>query len=189
MSEPIKYWLIGIQYLRLTEASCEELVKSQNEPGLAYIGSADWEDYLDATKWSDHSIGIAILFNFFHGMEVLLKGFLALKAKPFKKNHRLTQILDEFEMEYPGTRLALLIRKYTKELVPWSPLAMFLETNGVSIDDWYDALKYPESKKGRTYSHVDLKYGGFDTLHFWRSVGETAILLRKEAVELSKALQ
>ncbi|WP_243318920.1 hypothetical protein [Geothrix paludis] len=188
MNEAFNYWLIGIQYLRLAEAACNELVGRENASGVVFIGAVDWDEYLEATKWSDHSIGIAILFNFFHGIEVLLKGFLSLKAASPPRHHRLSEILMEFEKEYPGTRLSSLVREYTEELCPYSPLGQFFRTNAISVDEWYEALKYPESKSGRSYRHTDLKYGGLDTVHFWKSIGNTAILLRKEAVQLSRSI-
>lgn len=188
MAEAFDYWIIGIQYLRLSEAACQELVKQENVHGVVFSGPWDWEDYLEVTKWSDHSIGIAILFNFFHGIEVLLKGFISLRRST-PKHHKLTDILREFEKEFPESGLSSLARKHTVDLDPSSPLGLFLAKNRVSVDEWYVALKYPESTKGHTYTHADLKYGGSNTLNFWKSIGETAVDLRKEAVKLSVSAQ
>lgn len=104
-------------------------------------------------------------------------------------HHRLLTLLSEFEKEFPGTEFAATARKYTVDLDQNSPLGLFFATNGVSIDDWFEALKYPELRSGQAIIHVDLKGGGTRTLGFWEAIGSSAVQLRKLAVELSVSLQ
>ena len=190
MAEGFDYWIIGTQYLRLAEAACGELVQRENVTGVIFNGEIDWDEYLEVTKWSDQSIGIAVLFNFLHGVEVLVKGFLLSQGQdPAAHRHKLSKLVESFESNFPNSNMAILIRKYTLEIEPNSPFGTFLTSNGASIDDWYEALKYPESNRGKLFTHDDLKYGGAATLCFWRDLGETAANIRKEAVSLSRAIQ
>jgi len=187
MSEAMAYWSLGTQFLSLAEEVCKELSKAGN----VHIAITDKllanGEYEEMTKWSDFSIGIPVLFNFFHGVELLLKGFIAL-SKQVPPHHRLTELLENFENRYPLTKVGELIKSYTKCLNPQSPLSRFFTTNGISIDDWYHALKYPDFKGRQQFSHFELKYGGTGTLNFWQSLGRDAGNLRLESVQLAKSL-
>jgi hypothetical protein len=49
-------------------------------------------------------------------------------------------------------------------------------------------LKYPESKGGQRHNHLDLKYGGRNTLIFWETLGNAAAEIRVAAVKLAHEL-
>jgi len=54
------------------------------------------------TKWSDARLVEPLLFNFYHGLELLLKGFALWKSGSNPKlDHLLTVLLDSFMKEYP----------------------------------------------------------------------------------------
>lgn len=83
-AEALHYWRLATQYLDLTEAVSTELVRSGN-PWVIVASELSDAQYRESTTWSDHRIGVAVLFNFYHGVELVLKGFLALggSAPPF----------------------------------------------------------------------------------------------------------
>lgn len=175
-------WTISEKFLRLAEASCAQLVANGNKHVLVSEGPIDYEE---ATRWSDFSVGLPILFNFFHGIELLLKGFLVLAGRKPANRHELTILLSEFERLHNGSQLAQSLARNIRDIDADSPLGKHLKTNSIKIDDWYQALKYPESTKGQPFSHFDLKYGGSETLSFWQELGESARQLREQAVKLS----
>ena len=182
--QSLGYWSVGTHFLRLAEGACKELTSSNN----AWVIVSDHDssgNYAEATRWSDHSVGIAILFNFFHGIELLLKGFIGLKEK-VPVDHRLTALYTIFEKHYAHSDLAPLIKAHVYSIEPHSPLGRFISANGITIDNWYEALKYPESKGGHPFSHFELKYGGESTVLFWSEIGKAALNLRLEAVALSR---
>jgi len=182
----IGYWRLATDFLDLVEAACGELVENAN--AWVVIGDESTiEKYRELTKWSDHRIAVPVLFNFLHGVELILKGFISLQGN-VPRHHELTRLLADFNTACPDTRLGALIADYTGGLNPASPLGCFFATNGISVDDWYIALKYPESAAGRPYDHVDLKYGATRTLSFWKALGQAAAEIRVAAVELARDL-
>lgn len=148
------YWAIGTKFLGLAEAAIVEMVDSGN-PWVLVGDESVAQDYDNLTKWSDHAVGIPVVFNFLHGVELMLKGFLALKGE-VPTHHRLSQLLSDFEQAFGKTELGAGIRQAIEPL-PNSPLGRFLQANGISVDDWYQALKYPESTKHQEFFHTDLK--------------------------------
>lgn len=179
------YWNIAVNFLRLVEGSCALLVDSGNQSMVFSDGPMEPEEYAAATKWSDHSIGLPVLFNFFHGAELLLKGFLVAAGRNVK-GHRLTKLLNDFEQSEGDTELGRSLAAVIRHIDSSSPLGLFLTTNNIGIDEWYEALKYPESMEGKPFQHHDLKYGGPETVEFWKNLGEQAKRLRTQAVALSR---
>lgn len=63
------YGTIALHFLRLTEAACRELVATENADVVVLDETIDSDETIEdafdeATRWSDHAIGIAVLFNF-----------------------------------------------------------------------------------------------------------------------------
>jgi hypothetical protein len=144
--------------------------------------------YIEITKWSDHAVGIAILFNYFHGIEATLKGFIS-HYEHAPKNHKLTHLLDKFNNLFPGTPVTPLVWRHTKGLDADSPLGRFFSANIISVDDWYQALKYPESINGEAFIHTELMYGGLKSLPFWEEISDNASRLCDEAHLLAEKLE
>lgn len=125
---PIDYWLLGAQYLRLAEASCNEFVASKNAHFVTEAGRLpSASEYKEKTKWSDHAVGIAVLFNYFHGIEVILKGFIALAGDDVPRHHKLTGLLSDFEAKFPESTFANLIRSSTIGQDVDTPLGHFFK--------------------------------------------------------------
>lgn len=187
---PIDYWLLGAQYLQLAEASCNELVASKNAHFVTEAGRLpSATDYKEKTKWSDHTVGIAVLFNYFHGIEVILKGFIVLAGDAVPRHHKLTALLSDFEAKFPESTVANLIRSSTIEQDVDTPLGRFFQINEISVDAWYEALKYPESNKGQLFSHNALKFGGENVIPFWEIIAQSSQQICIEAVKLARSLE
>ncbi len=186
-SKSLGYWTLSLHFLQLAEASCALLVITENTFVVISDAPRGPSEYDEATRWSDHSVGIAILFNFFHGIELLLKGFISASGTA-PPHHRLTELLTTFEKSQRNSDLAKTISANVRSIDPNSPLGTFMTNNSIQIDKWFEALKYPESTKGQPFNHIDLKYGGSDTVPFWQSIGEAARQVRLQAVSLSREL-
>ncbi|MGY4829170.1 hypothetical protein ACVNIS_11375 [Sphaerotilaceae bacterium SBD11-9] len=185
----LDYATLGMQFLRAAENSCAELVKRDNCLAVVFNSEQgfDMEAYEEATGWSDHKIGVPILFTFFHGVELTLKAFL-VPAGVGKKNHRLTQLLAEFESIYPNTKLAAHLRQCITGIDAAAPLGAFLDRNAATVDSWYQTLKYPETMNGLPVIHTALKYKGTDGVPFWESVGDAARDIRLECIALARSV-
>lgn len=187
------YGTIALHFLRLTEGACRELVAAENAHFVLSdvpIDQAAYDDdaYDEATRWSDHSIGVAVLFNFYHGVELLLKGFMRTSSGSKSGAHKLSQLLRAFEQSQGQVDLGSTLARRIRAIDPTCPMGEFLAKNAIGIDEWYEALKYPESLRGKVYTHRPLKYGDEATVPFWQALGEDAKRLRLQAVELSRKL-
>lgn len=199
------YLAVGEQFLHLAELACNELVNSGNpivlvrelRKGAPPTDEKNFpvEECLEATKWSDIRISIPVVFNFYHGIELILKEFIADKEwlKGLKDKHKLTELLTKFNEEHSkttqGQTIANIIGKYTCCYDKKSPLGKFFVKNNITPDKWYESLKYPESNKGQSFSHFDLKYGSSNTIKFWESISEDAHYLQQEANKLAITLK
>ena len=185
-SSPLSFWTLGAQFLRLAHESSAEIVKADNTTGVLSNAPLTPDQYDQIARWSDRTVGTAVLFSYFHGIELVLKGSLA-DNRTKKKHHRLSLLLSDFEQAFPNTELGMAICRALPTPSPASPMSRFLASNSIQIDDWYDALKYPESKSEKAYSHIDLKYGGTETLPFWGEIYSSSAEIPAQAVALSRA--
>ena len=70
----------GRQYLNLADAAANEIFLQGNPCGLVSDEPISPERFAEETKWADHNLCLPILFNFYHGIEVLMKGILRFKS-------------------------------------------------------------------------------------------------------------
>jgi len=186
-SKFLGYAVLSLQFLRITENCCAELVARDNTLTVAsdMAKPFDLEAFEEVTGWSDHKIAIPILFNFFHGIELTLKGFLA-HVNATAASHKLTQLLAEFKQIYGDSDLAKLLDQHVTGIDVKTPLGAFLNRNQVTIDGWYQTLKYPETTKGIVVAHTDLQYKGSDGVSFWQDIGCTARDIRLSCLALAR---
>ena len=163
--------------------SAQQIVSSGNSHFV--IGKLPIEEYNFRTRFTDHNIGVALLFNFYHGIELSIKGhLLGLTHRP-AKGHKLTDLMAK--LANSGCTNSLV-----GALDPWlSPneatvMGKFLSANKLQIDQWYEALKYADLCNSKVVSHFDLKYGGHETLDFWNSISEASEKILKLSVEMSR---
>ncbi|HEY0974806.1 MAG TPA: hypothetical protein VGE57_09960 [Solimonas sp.] len=182
---PKRYWTLAAQFLRLAHESCVEIVNSGNKFMVSAAKPISQFEFDQAVRWSDHAVGTGVLFSYYHGIELILKGFLAAVGVR-SQHHRLTDLLKNFESRFPGTDLGKAISSALPQAGGDSPMGRFLASNSIQIDDWYEALKYPESMRGATFDHFDLKFGGQSTIPFWSSVHASSAEINSKAVTLSQ---
>jgi hypothetical protein len=146
-----------------------------------FQSGADFEkldkEYDEASYWSDHKLAIPLLFNLYHGIELILKGLLVLSEEE-SKNHNLSDLLETTKKEHVNADFICHIEKYlVKEKLP-GILNNFFSDSGIEVDEWYQALKYPESNKGKKYEHLPLKYQEEEGALFCAELHENISLLR-----------
>ncbi len=181
------YWCVGLHFLQLAELASQQLVAQRNALTMVSDAPIDFLDYHTATAWSDFRIGVPILFNFLHGIEVTLKGFLHLAGNPPKQNHGLTKLCSDFSAHFNGSDIATISAHYILSTDPNLPLSKFFAENNLSIDRWHEALRYPETKGGDSFTHMPLMYSGLGGVEFWSSIEEAARQIRLSAVALAEA--
>ena len=187
-SKALAFWTVGIQYLHLVQCVSDEIQKQGNVHVLISDGPISTDEYNEKTKWSDHGLVIPLLFNLFHGLEVILKGFLCAKGRQFGVSHKLSQLLSDFKAEYPSSSLVPLFEKYIENAHLPSILSDFCNESRITIDEYYQALKYPEGTSGNQYQHYSLKYKGEEGSSFFSALRDDIEILRMESVRLSRQI-
>lgn len=178
MHEAHSYFVLAAHFLRLAEGAARKLVKTKNKISVVSGGDISVDCYARKTRWSDHSISIAVMFSFYHGIELTLKGCLLLNGLS-KQTHRLSNLFEVFEQKHAGSELAVELSQHIVNISFNSPLGGFLKENQINIDSWYQSLKYPKSTNGENFSHWKLQYGGASTIKFWRKIKKSAKRIRK----------
>jgi len=187
MMREFGYWSTGIQYLHIVDVVAQKLIENENVHVVISNKEITEEEYNDKTRWSDFNLILPLLFNFYHGIEVILKGFLAAKGKPVK-GHNLKELLKDFSGLYTESTLNNLLGKYIYQDQLKEPLASFFEQSSSTADEFYQALKYPESTKGEPYKHEVLMEKGSEGISFFKILVNDIRNIRIEAVRVGRAL-
>lgn len=174
----ISFWKIGEQFLRLSNVAAKNLV-ANNNPYLTLTDSI--EESEQEMEWSDHNIAIPLLFNFYHGIELMLKGFLAFNEVQCR-NHKFSNLIRDFERDLGSNDFLDLVKKHTIKLNKKSFISDFNTENSINIDDWYQSLKYPEMNNDRTIFHSRLQFNGQHALEFWQEIANDSL----ELIRLSR---
>ena len=168
------YWRVGFQYFDLSECVSREIAKTGNTWIFIQEGT-NWaeqeEKYKEKTKWADYNQGIPVIFNFYHGLELLLKGFLVAEGKA-GKSHSLSCLLHSVSNALPNQRFTTLAAKYVDSASLPKLLADFIAASGSDIDMWYQAFKYPEDVKGNPFDHSQLICREGDGAKFFTQLAE-----------------
>lgn len=177
------------QFLQLARNACTELVARENSICVVVDGTQpiDFQSSDEALRWSDFRIGVPVLFNLFHGIELTMKAFLIHAGTSVPPHHRLGDLLTAFEALHGDSDLAHVLNACIRDIDQDVPLGRFLATNATSIDAWYQTLKYPETRGGDSVNHCDLQFGADATLAFWQSMGDTAGNVWRAAVVLGRS--
>ena len=186
--EALGYWKIGVDYLHLVKCVIGETINQGNVNILLKSVPISEEMYAQETKWSDHNLIIPILFDFYHALEVIFKGFLISSGHPIEKNHKLSKLLSDFESCLPNNCIASIAEKYIKQDKLLPLIASFCNESGISVDEYYQALKYPESTSGNVYNHYPLKYQDKSGLTFFRQFIADVDQIKIATVTLGKSL-
>jgi len=106
-----QFWnLVREAIIQMEKLENKSLIISNYDPSLSKKES--WEKYEEQTKWNDFNVGVPVLFNYYHGLELLMKGLLQEIGKlPDKNNHNLTdyhKVIKENESEFTEELVALV---------------------------------------------------------------------------------
>ncbi len=186
-TEALGFWTIGIQYLHLVQAVSNETHQQGNTHVVISDDNICVNEYQEQTKWSDHNLVIPLLFNFYHGLETILKGFCLAKRIAGRHTHKLSDLLTEFKTNYPGSDLIPLFEKYIVQANFPAILADFCTTSGITMDDYYQALKYPVSTRGQQYQHHPLKYRESEGSAFFCELRDDIAEIRAKTVSLGRS--
>jgi hypothetical protein len=191
----LSFWTISFQYLMLVENVARETVSSGNSLGLTKDiseGPITEDELCEATRWSDHSLVIPLLFNLYHGIKLLVKGFLLITPGiVVKPKHSIQRLCREFSKAYPAEQeINYFLHKYTEENQLPLFLNEFLKDNALTFADLYQSLRYPSDQDFVDMKrYVQLKYKGQEGVLFFQELYETIKSIRPLAVRLGRILE
>jgi hypothetical protein len=144
------YISIGYNFLQLATNSIDELLAQGNRSLIMTSGNKSdeeaWREYEEKTKWNDQNVAIPILFNFFHGTELILKGLILHCGGTLKTTHRLTGHLEQLRKCPNPPHKAVL--DHLQKIITKNGLEDFFKINNSSVDSFYELFRYPEMKNG-----------------------------------------
>ncbi len=169
---------LGYKFLILTENALNELIQSGNKH-VILSDKPIGDDYFNKVRWSDFQIAIPVFFNFYHALELIMKGLLSLKGN-VKNNHNLSLSLQGIKeiKEFPAD-IILILDKYIYEDQLNTLLKSFLKINDIGVNEFYEYLRYPYNKAfTKTISYSELKYKGAKALPYYKEIVQDSIGLR-----------
>ena len=162
------------QYLELCSNTSKLIVKHGNTDleGIDENGSV----------WTDYYLAIPVLFNFYHGLELYFKGLIIVEGVNIQ-NHKLTELMAKVKELHPDGMFLYSIEKYISTESSPPIISKFLNSASIQIDDWYQAFKYPESTKGKTFDHYDLQFTGSEGVQLFSNLVSDIKAFKEDAVK------
>ncbi len=178
--EAIRLALMACDFWQLTANAAEELAQQGNHCSLSYIGwgwpsKEEWENH---TKWSDINIGQPVLFNFYHGIELSLKALIVAKGQKIKNNHQLSKLVNQVGALYKDEELTSFYSKYVVlDKLP-KILYDFCRESDMTMDLYFQSLKYPTSTKGVEFNHSVLRYNEDSGIELFSEIRADVVFIR-----------
>jgi hypothetical protein len=181
----------SFNHLSLVENVLNETIRQGNE----HVVTSNYEllpgEYEIKTKWSDFNIIIPTLNNFYHGLELLMKGLILLFEEDVSIDHNLETLFGKISQ---NSKINIEIKNSLAEhldknkLYAWI-ITDFLKDNELTINQMYQALRYPldtKFEKIREYYH--LHYREEDGIPYFKKIINDSQKIRKECVELYRKI-
>jgi hypothetical protein len=178
---------VGYNFLKLSINSIDEMIKQGNKRLI--ISSADqsnddeWKEYDEQTKWNDQNIGIPILFNFFHGTELILKGLILQCGGIIeqKTRHKLSDLLKNLKNcpNPPNDKLV----NHLQKIINGIGLEDFFEINSSSVDSFYELFKYPKLNNGKDVEFWMIRGTEEIGLERFKYISDLASSIKLEIIE------
>lgn len=186
--EAVRLWGLALNFWRLTRNASDELIKAGNPNSMFYEGweTPTNEEYEEHVKWADDNIVEPLLFNFYHGIELSLKSLIAAKGVQLKASHKLSQLLSEFNSLYPNSELTEFFEKYIVLDKNPSILKVFCSESSITMDYFFQSLKYPSSTTGISFNHTVLRSHGEDGVALFQDISSE---LAKVTVQFNRLIE
>jgi len=156
-----KWGTLALKFFNSAAFQAKRIVQSGNPNVIISDKEMSIEEYDIATEANDRNLAIPVIYNFYHGVELLLKGALLADGKLQKKDHNLDNLYSSFCKEFPNEQD--MIDEFGKVIIPSSmekddPVRRFCEVNKLTPAKFYEALRYPENRSGDDFIHSGLSY-------------------------------
>jgi hypothetical protein len=180
--EAVRFYGLAHNFWQLTLNVAEEIIERGNPSSMSYEGWG-WpsdEEYEEHMKWSDLNIVEPTLFNFYHGIELSLKSLILAKEVELKNYHKLSKLLDEVNKLYGGVSFVGFYEKYIDQEKLPEVIKKFCVDAGMTMDLYFQSLKYPTSTKGHKFNHSSLRALDESGVTLFQEISEDLRSTRKE---------
>jgi len=159
---------LAYKFWKLSENAIEIMGKTGNKDIVFTDGSTpqslSWSDAEETFKWNANSIGIPVLFNFYHGLELFMKGFMDNDRILCEKSHTLTSLYKDLRTSNSAPESVLYVLKkilFSKN----NKLHQFFKDNDEKngIDSFYLSLKYPIQNNAEVVKSKVIRENGYES--------------------------
>lgn len=190
------YWSMGEQFWVLVQGICKIIVDNRNASGAVLLNKMitlkEEKEIQENSKRSDMYMVIPLLFNFYHGVELMLKGLVLFAEGPKQKpEHNLIQLQERFAKHYPNqNRLIAYFAKYLDKSQMPGLLQAFLNGNNLTVNRFYESFRYPANKDlSQEYMYFTLKYKGSEGINFYETLADDISEMMRLIVALGNSLK
>lgn len=132
-------------------------------------------------KRNDNNIGIPIMFNFYHGLELFMKGLLEVEKISLDNiGHNLEDLYKKIkinEKKY-SQPLVELLKEHIYNSNAYNP---FFKSNNITVNKFYIALKYPQNKQGnKQYKYYEIRGKQDKSLKIYKELSKATVDLKNE---------
>lgn len=144
---------ISKMYFELCINICQEM---QGPQGTNFQGS--WESEEKKINWGDAKMAVPLLFNFYHALEIFMKGAILKEKNELIKSHEFKTLFGEFEkIDNSEKEIINILNRYIN---PQKGLILeWMNKNNLSNSDLYQFFRYPTDKgRLRKIKYLNLMY-------------------------------
>jgi len=135
----------------------------------------------DFFKRNDNNIGIPVMFNFYHGLELFMKGLLQVENITLDRTDHDLQALYKKIKEHEAHYTPSLLRVLKKHIYNEKSYNPFFEDNKISVNQFHLGLKYPQSKDGsKEYNYASIRGKQEKTLKIYLAMEDAINELKEE---------
>lgn len=151
-----KFWQLSENAIKLMgETGNNDIVISSGDQTI----EEGWKKAEETFNWNANSIGIPVLFNFYHGLELFIKGFMSNEKIIEQKTHVLSDLYKELKSQKSAPPKVLDVLKqilFAKD----NALSRFFLDNESNVDKFYLLFRYPVNDKNESIDYKLLRRSG-----------------------------
>jgi hypothetical protein len=134
-------------------------------------------------KKNDYNIGVPIMFNFYHGLELFMKGLLEIENITLDRTYHNLQDLYKQIKANESKYTPSLIQLLKSHIYNAKSFNQFFESNNIKVNDFYIGLKYPQDKNGeKQFKYFKIRGKEGETLKIYKAMSKATLDFRDEVV-------
>ncbi|WP_251554005.1 hypothetical protein [Neobacillus muris] len=155
------WFSLSEQYLKTSKLIMEQIRTNNNKWFMIEDHPIEWDQYFEATKWSDFNTLVPSIFLMQHGLELLLKGFMKMYGEQIPRNHKnMDQMLGVLRKQHKfNDGLIDLMSKYSGSSPKNKLFTEFNKLNKrLNSSNFHVNIRYPEEQNGNEIDFSPFRY-------------------------------